>query len=762
MKKKILSSILCAIMALSCVACGKQESVTEVDSGKDYVYVPQYITLNEDEGSYYSDLMLKGNSLYYSNYVVDEKTYSSQEFIFQHSLEDGSVKQLPISIPENSYISGYSPEENGNITILLNDYSDEKVDEEGMMKEELFLQKFNEQGELVWDKDITSHVYGVEEDGYTRGLFVDEQGRMYVCMERAVLLFDAEGEMQGSVKIEDGWINNIGMGKDGKLYMAHYDYTSATGGMVLSEIDFQGKKIGATYQNIPDTNSEGLAWGITKDFLFSDGSKVYEYDLSTQTCEELFTWLDCDIDGSCVSYVGTAANGDLIAVINDWNTGDTELAKLVKTAKSELAQKEEIVIGTLFNNQEIQAAAVAFNKKNDKYRVVIQTYIDENNWDENSYETGMTNFQNALVSGTNCPDIVELSQLGEDAALAAKGVFEDLNPYLEQSDVVSRADFIESVLEGFSHDGKLISIPKTFDIQTLVGKTSVVGEQMGWTMADMMACAKKYPEAELLEGYDKSSVLYLVLMFSETNFINWEKGECYFGTEDFKQVLEFANLFPGEIDWENYDGSSRIEKLQTNAALLSHTNIYDLQEIQIHEAQFGEPVTFVGFPTTDGSAMCMLNAQTRYAMVSKSDNKEGAWAFIESYLANDGEDRYSWGIPSKKQQFEDMITEMTTPQYLLDENGEPILDENGEPISMSGGSSVSMDGWEYEYHMPTLEDAEILRDLVAVAKPISNINEEVINILLEEADAYFTGAKTVDEVSDIIQSRVQIYISENS
>jgi hypothetical protein len=38
----------------------------------------------------------------------------------------------------------------------------------------------------------------------------------------------------------------------------------------------------------------------------------------------------------------------------------------------------------------------------------------------------------------------------------------------------------------------------------------------------------------------------------------------------------------------------------------------------------------------------------------------------------------------------------------------------------------------------------------------------VQNIITEEAQAYFAGDKTVDEVTDIIQSRAQIYVSENS
>jgi hypothetical protein len=32
---------------------------------------------------------------------------------------------------------------------------------------------------------------------------------------------------------------------------------------------------------------------------------------------------------------------------------------------------------------------------------------------------------------------------------------------------------------------------------------------------------------------------------------------------------------------------------------------------------------------------------------------------------------------------------------------------------------------------------------------------------MEEAGAYFAGQKSTDEVSDIIQSRIQVYLNEN-
>ena len=42
-----------------------------------------------------------------------------------------------------------------------------------------------------------------------------------------------------------------------------------------------------------------------------------------------------------------------------------------------------------------------------------------------------------------------------------------------------------------------------------------------------------------------------------------------------------------------------------------------------------------------------------------------------------------------------------------------------------------------------------------------NSENEVLNIILEEAGAYFAGQKSTAEVSDIIQSRIQVYLKEN-
>lgn len=70
--------------------------------------------------------------------------------------------------------------------------------------------------------------------------------------------------------------------------------------------------------------------------------------------------------------------------------------------------------------------------------------------------------------------------------------------------------------------------------------------------------------------------------------------------------------------------------------------------------------------------------------------------------------------------------------------------------------------WEFIAYAATSEQIEQIRELIAVAKPAKGSDITVQQIIMEEAETYFQGQKSVNEVADIIQNRVQLYISENN
>lgn len=753
--RRVLGLALSAAMALSLAACGNS-SGGETEK-KEWVWVPEFITIDDENVSFY-DMQLVGDSLCYQSYDYDEETETSTQSICRYSLADGNITKTPLN---------YVEEKNWNLNRLVyaqdgSMYGTTNVYNEDYTKSETFLCKFDAEGKQIFAEDMTELVTG----SYVDNMAIDGEGRIYVTGENNVWLFDADGNKRGTVSLgaDVNWIRAMGSGKDGKMYLSYY---TSNGGTVLCDIDFDGKKTGNTYENYPSSNSNALVPGIEKDFLAQDGNRVYEYDAKSQTSTELFTWLDSDINGNYVENFWGLEDGRILAVISDWDTNEKSIALLTKTKASEVPQKETIVIGTLYGSSDIQAAAVKFNKSNDKYRISIKGYLDFNSWDGDDYEAyiadGMTRMNNDITS-SNCPDILDLSGLNIKQ-LAAKGVFEDLNGYLEKSEKLNREDFLENILEAYTLDGKLVSIPYRFQMSTVAGKASEVGTEMGWTIDELVAYADAHPDAQLLDHMTKQQIMMYLMIYSADSFIDWSTGECHFDTDEFKSVLDFVNRFPDEADWNREDMSTP-NKIQKGQVLLYEVNVYDFNEVQMCNEIFQGDASYIGYPTMDGSIGCMLAANQAYAITSKAAQKDGAWEFIEAFLSQEenSEGRFSsFGFPTLKSKLNAMAADAVEVKYYTDENGELYYDENGEPIVMGGGSSVSYeDGWSYEYRIPTQEEVDLVLSLIEVAKPVSySQGDEVLNIINEEAEPFYKGQKSLDEVASVIQSRIKIYVGEN-
>ena len=753
--RRVLGLALSAAMALSLAACGNS-SGGETEK-KEWVWVPEFITIDDETVSFY-DMQLVGDSLCYQSYDYDEETEISTQSICRYSLADGNITKTPLN---------YVEEKNWNLNRLVyaqdgSMYGTTNVYNEDYTKSETFLCKFDAEGKQIFAEDMTELVA----ESYVDNMAIDGEGRIYVTGENNVWLFDADGNKRGTVSLgaDVNWIRAMGSGKDGKMYLCYY---TSNGDTVLCDIDFDGKKTGNTYENYPSSNSNALVPGIDKDFLAQDGNRVYEYDTKSQTSTELFTWLDSDINGNTVENFWGLEDGRILAVASDWETNEKSIALLTKTKASEVPQKETILIGSLYGGSDIQAAAVKFNKSNDKYRISIKGYLDFNSWDGDDYEAymadGMTRLNNDITSN-NCPDILDLSGLNIKQ-LAAKGVFEDLNGYLEKSEKLSREDFLENILEAYTLDGKLVSIPYGFQMSTVVGKGSEVGTEMGWTLEELIAYADAHPDALLFDSKTKDVIMMTLMAYNADYFIDWSTGECRFDSEEFKDILNFANRFPEEYDWEKEDVSTP-NKIQKGQVLLYEENIYDFNELQMCNEIFQGDASYIGYPTMDGSVGCMLSASQAYAITSKSGHKDGAWEFIEGFLTKEeNPDRgfSSIGFPTMKSKLNAMAADAVEVKYYTDENGELYYDENGEPIVMGGGSSISYgDGWSYEYSIPTQEEVDLALSLMEIAKPVSySQGDEVLNIINEEAAPFYKGQKSVDEVASVIQSRIKIYVGEN-
>lgn len=750
---KLVAMGLMMVLCVQAIGCGNKDDKDQADQ-KEFVYVASYEAIEGPQ--WVSASCASKDSLYFIGNTYDEEAMSSETKIYKRSLETGEITTLDIEIgSENANVSNMSVNADGNLVMIVDDYQMENEDDWENAVSSTTLKVISPQdGSVVMETDLTSILAG-DERAYIQNMLIDGENNIYLSNgETKVWAFDATGAPKPTVELTNiSWMMAMGVSKEGTVVFASYAQDS--GEVQLQSIDFTTKSVGKTYENLPVSIGNGsirIVPGNEKGIYISSGNNVYAYDLETQTTEELFNWIDSDVNGDYVEFFTVLDDGRVVALTRDYSSaeGKTEVITLTKTKASEIQQKEMITLGVMYSDSNTNTAVINFNKTNEKYRIQIKDYGTED------YETGLTQFNNDIISG-NGPDIFEQSNTGLSIQqLSQKGILEDLNPYLDADADVHREDYFPSVLDAYSVDGKLFSIPNSFYVMTLIGKTSQVGDKQGWTLDDMLKVIEANPDVEeVFAGATKDSALQYSIMFGMDDYVNWETGECNFDTEEFAKVLEFANTFAKEYNY-NEDEPSEPTKIQNGDLLLMLTSISGVQDYQMEELIFQEPITMIGYPTTSGNGSA-LSGNNAFGINAKSEAKEGAWEFLKSFISEDNYDIENgggnyWGLPTLKSAYDKQMEKDMTPDYYTDENGEEVE----QPKTSWGWGDFNAD-----IFAATQEQVDKVTQLVESTTRTFQWDTQFFEIISEEAAPFFEGQKTAQEVTQIIQSRVQMYVNEN-
>ncbi|MCM1136612.1 MAG: extracellular solute-binding protein [Clostridium sp.] len=750
--KKLFAAAAVALSIIGALAgCGKKEETPETKT-EEYAYVPQYI--DTDIGnSYVYAATAAGDYLFICAQKGDEVTGTVDTTLYKYDIQSDAMEKLSVAADEESSVSNMAVGADGEVYMTVNRYSYEE-DENGEITD------YNQTLEL-WDvsaedgsiksvNDITALMGGDEEEYvYVQSFCMDGQGNFY--------LYDGDQEIhiinkdyQKLCDINAGtWINNMAASKEGDVYITSYGDI----GMELRKVDLTAKAVGNPVEGaIAGYNSQSFYTGAEKSFLITNSDQVSRLDIATSEKEDLFKWLDMDVNSDSIRYAGELPDGRVWALLNDYR-GEESVNELVFVAKkpaSEVPVKEEIVFGTLWIDYDIKRNIIDFNKKSEKYRVTVKEYANDD------YDAGLTQF-NADLTTANCPDIISLTTIDYNQYVS-KGVLEDLYPYMEKSGF-SKSDFVENVLEAYEADGKLYGIMSKFYIDTTMAKKSLVGDKTGWTLSEMLDFADS-KNAENIFGYGtRSSIFYYCIYNNIDEFVDWETGKCSFDSEDFIRVLEFAAKFPEEYTRdEEEEGTSA--RLRSEKILLMQNTVTSVQEYQMLVGMFGEPIAFVGYPNSERQGNLIQTSGGCMGMSAKSEKKEGAWEFMQTILTEEYQNTLvsehgNSGFPVRKSALEAQFKLDMTPDYYEDENGVQVE---------SAKTHWGWDDFDMEIMAATEEEVDAVRALIASASRTSTsmgIDSQLNSIITEESEAFFKGQKSAADVAGVIQNRIQIYVNES-
>jgi hypothetical protein len=271
------------------------------------------------------------------------------------------------------------------------------------------------------------------------------------------------------------------------------------------------------------------------------------------------------------------------------------------------------------------------------------------------------------------------------------------------------------------------------------------------------------------ESTTRSTILNSCLNMEMGSLVDWNTGECHFDSETFTDILEFAKIFPataesqgfGGFGWGFGGGSGETEedRIAQGKQMLMQTWMYNFDSFQMYNAMFGGNATFIGFPTSQGVGNAIMFQDSGYAISAKCANKDAAWQFLRVLFGKDYQASSFMGFPTNMDVFEEDLAEAMTPEYEKDENGNYILDENGQKIeaprsSWGWGSSAT------QLYALSQEEADDIRALVSGTDRVWGADQGILDTVTAEAEAFFAGQKSAQEVAKLVQSKLTIYVNE--
>ncbi|MCH5349418.1 MAG: extracellular solute-binding protein [Oscillospiraceae bacterium] len=662
-----------------------------------------------------------------------------------HSVNtDGSgLVSIPIVDGTDKYFDSFALDGEGNI-VLMETVADESGSLENLS---YFLKKFSPEGNELSSVDITDAVNSfADEYFYARGIAVDKNGNVYIGNYYYISAFSPEGKLIfGKDTGNSGGINKLVVSASGDVYGNVY-----MDGYVLKKIDPVTGELG---ESIKLSNSEYSYLSVPysgagdAEIYVDDGTSLTSIDPQNGEITEILNWVDSDLIRSEIGGVFPAEDGGGFICPGLSYPGNSPVITVIMPRDvSELPVRTEIIMaGPEFAvNFPLEYQAVKFNMENENYRIKIKKYADEDY---------LTKLSTDIISG-NIPDILITDSQMNLQSYISKGLFCDMYEFIDNDSELSRGDLLPNVLSAFEMDGKLYNFTSSFMISTVIGKASIFKES-GIDFDRLEEIRGGFPEGtEIFSGMDKSAVLQYGLRMSADSFIDYKTGECYFDSDKFTKLLEFANTFPSSAELNFDDGFwSRLDTMYSDGStLLMVPMISCYGDYFCYErGYFGDTVTTVGFPSVSGEPGSAIFVNSGFAISARSDDPDGAWQFVRTLL-----------LPEFQNETGDFPVRVSALENKAKKEMNVSDEDSYSPIISMGDWSLSSTKFISEIGKPAKEDIDRINALVTSVSRLELYNSTIREIVNEEASAYFAGSRSAEQAAELIQNRVKLYLNENS
>ncbi|HKM33882.1 MAG TPA: extracellular solute-binding protein [Lachnospiraceae bacterium] len=472
-------------------------------------------------------------------------------------------------------------------------------------------------------------------------------------------------------------------------------------------------------------------YGLFGDTLYyAADNKLIGWNIATGQQTMLFDMREYAIpDATPISNITVMESEEGIRIL----VAEKEERYLLTFSKEEPVKMDPITVANIYYDSPfLKGQTISFDRENPLYEIEYTNACEEE---------AATKVLMDMVNGQG-PDILYLNR--EDMVnLQKKGALLDLNQILSKETL----DVMLPAAIGLGTYGEeLIGIPLSVNIRTMLTNRAY-WQKDKWTVNDVINILSQHDELQGMfvdiSGQDNYgyNLLYLIGMDTEhSSFIEGTEGG--FDSSEFKNILKYIKEKSNNKVNPDLSASDEIKELLKEGNYLGMGYSMSCMDdfCRIYEVM-GQDVLMVGYPTEEGSGNYVFDSGM-LAVNPNARDKEGVKELLEFLLSLESQQKLDFSISVRL----DIPESQVNYDKYLEKYCWELSDGRFRPLPEKSDGSSYLD--EYV-------------DFLKSAVPFPNQSDDLFNMVSEEANSYFYSDKSLNEVTKIIQSRVQLYLEEN-
>ncbi|MBR5970087.1 MAG: hypothetical protein IK016_07045 [Lachnospiraceae bacterium] len=439
-------------------------------------------------------------------------------------------------------------------------------------------------------------------------------------------------------------------------------------------------------------------------FYLNGNERLYEYLPEEQEFRERFSWISLPFQGSMVRQMAATDRNHFACATRQSND-----LYLIETMEQATVRETVVLAAMREGSWQLEQFVDLYNLQSDRYYLKVEYY--------DSAEQLL-----AKLVTSDAPDLVDVNRF--QIPVNETG-FCDLMPFFDADGGAIRSMLHPGMLSAIQTGGKLLEIPQGLYLNTVIGRTSDVGETAGWTLEELRQLLREKGEGYKVFSHFHSSesLAYQFCNFSMGGFIDADAHVSHFSDEAFYGMLEFCK----EVQPATPDKNAPPTDENTLLAFGVFQRIEQAENVAAYTFE-GEAITYIGLPTSgnsNGSWFEEAYDNLRLAVPALSNHKEAAVDVIRVMLSPEWQ-RKIWSLPLNVQVLEEQLSELTA-------KADAVL---------------------------TPAQTEQMRKVIDETTVYVPTDDTIRQIIQEECAAFFAGAKSAEEVAALIDSRVTMYLNE--